>query len=128
LIRNISYREISGKFKLSKSALDRHKSGHLSKTLKMAKEAEKIMQGDNLLEQVKDLQNKALNILGKAEGKEDLKTALLAIRESRELLALLGKLIGQLDESPRALMVQMLKGLDELSDEQVKKLAMENID
>jgi hypothetical protein len=49
---------------------------------------------------VRDLQTRALAILGKAEKTNDLRSALGAIREARSNLELLAKLVGELDERP----------------------------
>jgi hypothetical protein len=65
-----------------------------------AKEAREATHADNLLNQVKDLQARALSILSQAERSGDLKTALLAIREARGCLELLGKLAGELQSAP----------------------------
>jgi len=67
----------------------------------MAQAAEEIAQADDLLEQVRDLQAKALGILSKAEEAGELRTALSAIREARGNLELLAKLLGELDERPQ---------------------------
>jgi hypothetical protein len=66
----------------------------------MAQAAEEVAQADDLLEQVRALQGRALAILGKAESVEDLRTAVGAIREARSNLELLAKLLGELDERP----------------------------
>jgi hypothetical protein len=78
-------------------ALFRHKS-HLNGTLLKSKEAEEIAHADNLLNQVRDLQSRALNILSKAEKTKDWRAATSAIREARGCLELLGKLAGELNE------------------------------
>jgi hypothetical protein len=61
-----------------------------------AKEAEEVAQADDLLEQVRNLQTHALDILGHAEESGDLRTALAAISQARGNLGLLGKLAGEL--------------------------------
>ena len=66
----------------------------------MAQAAEEVAQADDLLEQVRDLQSRALAILGKAESAGDLRTALGAIREARGNLELLARLLGELNEQP----------------------------
>lgn len=128
LMRDVTYREISGKYPVTKSALDRHKSSHLRRKLIKAREAKEMEEGNNLLEQIRDLQKKALNILSKAESEKDYRAAIGAIREARGCIELLCKLSGQLDERPKVLMVQMLEGLNSLSDTQLKALAQEKID
>ena len=49
---------------------------------------------------MQDLHKRALGILDKAEGANDLRAATGAIRETRGCLELLGKLAGQLKDAP----------------------------
>jgi hypothetical protein len=72
----------------------------LSKSSNLKSEIE-CEQGDNALTEVKALQAKAMEILGKAEEAGDLKTALLGIREARSCLELCLKAEGQLKDSPQ---------------------------
>ncbi len=94
-------RTIADRFSVSKTALVRHKEKHLPATLAKAREAEEVASADDLLSQVRDLQNRAFAILDVAEGTGDLRTALGAIREARSNLELLAKLLGELDERPQ---------------------------
>lgn len=95
-----SLRDIAGRFRLSKSALERHKGSHLSAALVQSTAAGEVARADNLLAQVRDLQGRALRILSVAEAKGDLRTALAAIREARGCLELLGEVTQQLDRRP----------------------------
>lgn len=74
----------------------RHKQRHLSSTLAKAQEAREMSQADSLLEQVKKLQDKALELLKKAEEAGELRTALQGVREAKGCLELLAKLQGEL--------------------------------
>lgn len=94
----LTYREISGRFGVSKSALDRHRE-KLAPTIAKAQGAAEAAHADTLLEQVQNLQGKALGILEKAEAAGDLRTSLAAIREARGNLELLARLLGELQES-----------------------------
>jgi hypothetical protein len=78
----------------------RHKAEHLPAQLLKAREVEEVAQADDLLEQVRNLQAHALDILERAEKAGDLRTALAAISQARGNLELLGKLAGELDERP----------------------------
>jgi len=98
LVEGEIFRKIAENFSLSITSLHRHKTEHLPGNLTKAKEAQEIAKADSLLEQVKSLQNRALNILSQAEESGDLRTALGAIREARCNLELLGKLAGELRE------------------------------
>ena len=100
LVGDSSNLSVSSLFGVSESAVRRHKANHLPAKLVMAQAAEEVAQADDLLQQVRDLQGRALAILGKAEAAGDLRTALGAIREARSNLELLAKLLGELDERP----------------------------
>jgi len=97
LIAGESYREITGRWGVSRSALSRHLRQHLVALLAGRSEVE----ADNLLEQVADLQKQAQAIKDKAEAAGDLKTALQGIRELVRIVELLAKLRGELDERPQ---------------------------
>ena len=92
--------KLSSVFAVSEQALRRHKGSHLPSRLVMAQAAEEVAQADTLLDQVRDLQRRALDILEKAEESGELRTALGAIREARGNLELLAKLLGELNERP----------------------------
>jgi hypothetical protein len=96
LVTGAPYRSVAKRFGLSESAVYRHKTDHLPKHMVKAKEAEEVAQADDLLEQVRNLQTHALDILGHAEESGDLRTALAAISQARGNLGLLGKLAGEL--------------------------------
>ena len=100
LVTGAPYRSVAKRFGLSESAVYRHKTEHLPAHLLKAREVEEVAQADDLLEQVRDLQAHALNILERAEKAGDLRTALAAISQARSNLELLGKLAGELDERP----------------------------
>ena len=95
LVAENPLRDIARRYATSKDALARHKE-HLPSKLVKAKDAQEIAQADTLLEQVRNLQTRALSILDRADHSGDLKTALSAIREARSNLELLAKLLGEL--------------------------------
>ena len=101
LVEGTAFPALVAKYRVSKDALSRHKVNHLPVTLVKAQEAQEVANADDLLEVVRNLQSRALTILGRAEGVGDLRTALGAIREARGNLELLAKLVGELDERPQ---------------------------
>ena len=101
LISGAALRDIAGRHGVSKSALERHKAGHLLAHLTKAKEVEEVARADGLLSQVRHLQDRTLSILTTSEEAGELRTALAAIREARNNLELLAKLLGELDETPK---------------------------
>jgi hypothetical protein len=97
LLAGATYRHIAARFNVSTGALQRHRE-HIPFHLVKAQDAAEVAHADNLLEQVKSLQARALTILDKAEASGDLRTALSAIREARGNLELLAKLLGELQQ------------------------------
>lgn len=96
LLAGETFRYVSERFALSTGALFRHKQRHLPPTLLRAQEAQEVARADSLLDQLKQLQQKALTLLNKAETAGDLRTALQGVREARGCLELLAKLQGEL--------------------------------
>ena len=83
LVSGAPYRSVAKRFRLSESAVYRHKTEHLPAHLLKAKEVEEVARADDLLEQVRNLQTHALDILERAEEAGDLGTALVAISQAR---------------------------------------------
>jgi hypothetical protein len=100
LVGGASNRSVASLNDVSEAAVRRHKANHLPAKLVMVEKAAEMVEADNLLDQVGDLQRRALAILDKAEEVGELRTALSAIREARGNLELLAKLLGELDERP----------------------------
>jgi hypothetical protein len=92
--------KLSSVFAVSEQALRQHKANHLPATLVMSERATEIAHAHALLDQLRDLQRRAFDILERAEAAGELRTALSAIREARGDLELLAKLLGGLDERP----------------------------
>src|SRR5829696_2124613 len=100
LVSGAPYRSVAKRFRLSESAVYRHKTEHLPTHLLKAREVEEAARADDLLEQVRHLQGHVLDILERAEKAGDLRSALAAISQARGNLELLGKLAGELDDRP----------------------------
>ena len=137
LLQGTSYRDIAGRFGLSKTAIFRHKESHIGTDLKDVREvmvaareealsqikaeevetletvkAEIITEARESIasrlelckdhfDQLRVLRERAAIALETAEGAEDVKTALLAIKELRELVRLWGELEGKLQSQPQ---------------------------
>ena len=102
LVRGESSAEIAGRYRtIGERAIRRHRTNHLPETLAKAQKAEVVAQADTLLDQVRDLQERALDILDQAEEAGELRTALGAILEARGNLELLAKLLGELSDQPQ---------------------------
>jgi hypothetical protein len=100
LIDGESLRYVSKQYNVSYTALFRHKRDHLPATMVQAQEAAEVAHADSLLDQVKQLQVKALKILADAELAGDLRAAVGAIREARGNIELLAKLTNELPAQP----------------------------
>ena len=96
-------RTIAERWSVRKTALMRHRNEHLPFSAIEAKEAEaeeaeEDAPADDLLDQVRDLQERALATLEEAEEVEELNAALQAIRETKGTLELMTKPLNELDE------------------------------
>ena len=98
LVASEPFRHIAARFDTSTGSLQRHRSDHLPVSLVKAHDAGEVAHGDDLLDQVRGLQGKALAILVKAEAAGDLRVALGAIREAGGCLELLAKLLGLMND------------------------------
>ena len=98
LVREESYRTIADQFGLSKTALIRHKESHIPDALVEAQDAGEVAQADDLLGQVRALQDEAQDILTEARAAGDLKTALRGIGQALSCLELLFKVEGRLQD------------------------------
>jgi hypothetical protein len=108
LASNERIRTIAERWSVRKTALMRHRNEHLPYSAieakeaeakeAEAKEAEEDAPGDDLLDQVRDLQERALATLEEAEEAEELNAALRAIREVKSNLELMTDPLNELDE------------------------------
>jgi hypothetical protein len=99
--RSLSYRDIAGQFRVSKTAVGRHVSeGHISALIALAADAERATQADTLLDRIEALQSRTLAILEATEETGEHRTAVAAIREARGNLELIGEITKELDRSP----------------------------
>src|SRR4051812_34093457 len=98
LMGSDSLRNIAQQVHVSTTALLRHKQHHLPELLLQARETENVARADEILANVRKLQRRTETILDTAEAAGDHRTALAAIRELRNHLELLAKLVGELQD------------------------------
>lgn len=92
-----SIAQISKKYSVSQAALNRHlRNGHLSERAGKAVEIKEIKEAGTLYDRVKDLEDRALSILEKAETSGTIKDMCAAIREVRETIKMLATLTGEM--------------------------------
>jgi hypothetical protein len=104
LASNDRIRTIAERWSVRKTALMRHRNEHLPFSAIEAKEAEAEAEeaeedapAEDLLDQVRDLQERALATLEEAEEAEELNAALRAIKEVKGNLELMTKPLNELD-------------------------------
>jgi len=115
LASNERIRTIAARWSVRKTALMRHRNEHLPYSAieaqeareaeakeAEAKEAEEAALVDDLLDQVRDLQERSLATLEEAEEAEDLNDALQTIREVKDNLELMTKPLNELDDQSAA--------------------------
>ena len=95
LVAGEPYRSIAKHFGASAPAVLRHR-GHLPQRLVRAQEAKEISNAGTLLDQIKSLQAKTLELLHTAETKEDVRGAGYLVAQARGNLELLCKMAGEL--------------------------------
>ena len=89
-------RTIAGQYEVSKSALQRHKEGHIPKNLLRAKEAKEICQAEKIFNKLVTLKRDAARITKKAKIDGALKVALYGDREQSRVVGILAKIEGQI--------------------------------
>src|SRR5918998_5973922 len=97
LASNEPLRDIADRWSVSKTELMRHRNYHLPVSAIMAQEAEEASYSNDLLAEIRDLQQRAQATLERAQEAEELSVALQAIREARDSLELLAELLDELD-------------------------------
>ncbi len=101
LVRGESMRGIVARYStVGRMSLQRHRKQHLPELLSKAYAAEEAARADALLTEIRGLQVRTLLMLQEAERAGDLRTALAAVREARNNIALLAEMRGELDRRP----------------------------
>ena len=93
-----SIRDIAQQFGLSKDAIYRHRKEHLPEAMLKSKEAAEVSRADELIEQVKTLQEEAQHVLQEAKAGKDHELVLKAVDRTLKTLDLQAKLLGLLHE------------------------------
>jgi hypothetical protein len=101
LVGGSAKRDVSALFRVSEDAVSRHAAAHLPKALAQAHEEREAARADDLLGEARRLKEITMGLLGRAVQANDLRTALVAVREARGNLELIGRLLGELDDGPQ---------------------------
>jgi hypothetical protein len=100
LINRTPLRDVAAQYQLTDSSVARHKASHLPRALTQAQEEHEAARADDLLGEARKVKDITMALLGRAVQAGDLRTALVAVREARGNLELIGKLLGELDDGP----------------------------
>ena len=100
LVAGGAYRDIAGRYGLSKSAVERHQAEHLPAALVRGAEAREEARALDVLQQLKTINAAALTVLRDARAAGDGDLALKAIDRIHRQIELQAKLLGDLDERP----------------------------
>lgn len=100
LVSRESMRTIAARYRVTPSALQRHKTAHLPVTLAKAAAVADAVESSNLLERLKTINRATAAILREArtDGSKDNGLALKAIARAEKQLELEGRLLGELNE------------------------------
>lgn len=107
LVSRSSYRAIAIQLGVGKDSLRRHAKEHLPALLAKAHEAEEIARADELIKQLRELQERTERLLDKAELHNKWHSAFVGVGQYRQNLELLARLIGELEATP-AIQVNVL--------------------
>jgi hypothetical protein len=94
-------RNIASRWAVSKMDLIRHRNYHLSVSAIMSQEGEGVSHSNDLLDQIRDLQERTQSTLDRAAEAEELSVALRGIREARHSMKLLGNLLRERTDASR---------------------------
>ena len=94
LVAGEPLRNIAKRVSISPAGLLRHK-GHVSEAIVKASERREERLGDNLLDEMRQVQLKAWELLAKTEADGDHRASIVALREVRECLESLGAMLAK---------------------------------
>lgn len=101
LIDGGAFRNIAQRFRVSATALFRHKADHLPATMLKAAEAEDVAHALDVVKQLKAINQAAQAILADARKAGDGELALKAIDRIQKQIELQAKLLGELSDAPQ---------------------------
>ena len=94
-------RNIASRWSVSKMDLIRHRNYHLPVSAIMGQEGEGVSHSNDLLDQIRDLQERTQSTLDRAAEAEELGVALRGIREARHNMKLLANLLRERTDASR---------------------------
>ena len=98
-VSGVSVRDIAKRFGVSKTTVQKHTAHHLpAAARKVAEEMRQIDAGESILDQVERLKAEAKRLQARAEKKNDVRAALMAIDRLTRLVELQARLFGELKD------------------------------
>lgn len=106
LLSGEPYRDIAGQFDLSKTALQRHKEGHIPELLSKSNDIKETLKADSLTQQIADIREKIKALLQQAIDADNLRDAHNFVGDTLRQIELEAKLLGQIQEQSISLSLQ----------------------
>lgn len=96
LISGVSARQVARQYELNHVSVSRHKNQHLPQHLVKAKTLQEEDQADDLLHKLNTIYDRAWAIVEEAEKDKKYAASVSALKECRQCLEIIGKLLGEL--------------------------------
>jgi len=122
LVAREPLRNIAKRVSISPAALVRHKQ-HVANAISKAQTQREERTGETLLDEMRRVQRKAWDLLGKMESEGDHRGSIVALREVRECLESLGKMLARADAAVVGAAHDKNWDFSRLSDEEVRFMA-----
>lgn len=100
LVLGTSMTQLATTYELSKDAIRRHRTAHLSPALRKVVEARQTGGSIKAIDRLEDLYDRASALLERAEEKGSTRDGVAAIGQLRGIVETLAKITGELDERP----------------------------
>ena len=96
IVQGCSFRIISDRYSVSKASVQRHAKNHLPSHIVKSEKAKELKEADSIIDSIFRLEASSIRIQERAEEQNDLKSALMAIREQARLIELRARLLGEI--------------------------------
>jgi len=96
IVQGCSFRIIASQYSVSKAAIQRHAKNHLPSHLVKSEKAKELKEADSIIDSIFRLEASSIRIQEQAEEQNDLKSALMAIREQSRLIDMKARLLGEI--------------------------------